>query len=200
VLSQLSGRKDVVFGTVLFGRMRGGSGGDRVMGLFINTLPVRIKIGNEGVEASVRATHQLLGELLRHEHAALALAQRCSGVPAGTPLFSALLNYIHTTHASSSLPQKGLLELRAWEGMQWLHSEERTNYPFVLSVDDLGADFWLSAQVRSGIDPKQVCELMESALESLVKALETSPETPVFRLTAVPEQERHDLMANQALV
>ena len=62
VLARVSGREDVVFGTVLFGRMQGGEGAERVMGLFINTLPVRIQIGEEGVEESVRQTHALLAE------------------------------------------------------------------------------------------------------------------------------------------
>jgi len=51
------------------------------MGLFINTLPVRIRVGGERVESAVRHTHTLLADLLRHEHASLALAQRCSAVP-----------------------------------------------------------------------------------------------------------------------
>ena len=106
VLSSASGREDVVFGTVLFGRMQGGEGADRVMGLFINTLPVRIRVGEESVEASVRSTHALLADLLRHEHASLALAQRCSAVPAPAPLFSALLNYRHSPGACSLPAQR----------------------------------------------------------------------------------------------
>src|SRR5262249_40104640 len=71
VLSRVSGRDDVVFGTVLLGRM-GSEGSDRALGLFINTLPVRIRLGRDGVEASVRDTHRLLTQLLQHENASLA--------------------------------------------------------------------------------------------------------------------------------
>ncbi len=44
-------------------------------------------------QASVKETHAQLAELMRHEHALLALAQRCSWVLAQTPLFTSLLNY-----------------------------------------------------------------------------------------------------------
>ena len=131
VLARVSGREDVVFGTVLFGRMQGGAGADRVMGLFINTLPVRIRIGEEGAEESVRRTHEQLAELLQHEHASLALAQRCSGVPAPAPLFSALLNYRHSRGAARLASEEGK---RAWEGIKWV----RRGRAYELSVHAVG--------------------------------------------------------------
>lgn len=192
VLARVSGREDVVFGTVLFGRMQGGGvGAGRVTGPSINTLPVRIQIGNEGVEAGVRRVHRQLSDLLRHEHASLALAQRCSGVAAPTPLFSALLNYRH-----SSGPVQGVSEdrRRAWKGIRVLYGQERTNYPVTLSVDDLGQGFMLTAQVAARIGSMRVCEYMHTALKSLVEALESTPGRAISSLEVLPEKERKQLL------
>src|SRR5262249_12405818 len=117
VSAPASRREDVVFGTVLFGRMQGGAGSDRGMGLFINTLPVRVQLGEESVEASVRRLHAQLTDLLRHEHASLALAQRCSAVPAPTPLFSALLNYRYSAGAAEAASGK---KMEVGEGIEVL--------------------------------------------------------------------------------
>ncbi|TDB56913.1 non-ribosomal peptide synthetase [Photorhabdus khanii] len=182
VLSRTSGQEKVVFGTVLFGRMTAGEGADNGMGLFINTLPLRLDIDETPVQDSVRAAHLRLAGLLAHEHASLVLAQQCSGVANGTPLFSALLNYRHND------PLDPLNE--TMDGIEFLGGQESTNYPFVLSVEDGGTTLGLTAQVVQPFDPDRICGYMQQALESLVEALEQSPETPVRVLNILPETER----------
>ncbi|WP_236713896.1 condensation domain-containing protein, partial [Pseudomonas sp. ICMP 10191] len=64
VAGRVSGREEVVFGTVLMGRMQGGNGADRALGMFINTLPLRISVGSQSALAAVKVTHQRLSALL----------------------------------------------------------------------------------------------------------------------------------------
>jgi non-ribosomal peptide synthetase component F len=168
VLARVSGRDDVVFGTVLFGRLQGGVGADRALGPFMNTLPVRVRVDEVGVEASVREMQRQLAELVRHEHASLSLVQRCSGVRAPTPLFSALLNYRHSGGRTTS---KTNLR-RGVAGMTWLRTETRTNYPLMVAIDDSGDGLALTAHVATPIEPDRVCGLMATALAGLVDALE----------------------------
>ena len=124
VLARVTGRDDVVFGTLLFGRMRAGADADRVVGMFINTLPIRIAVGDEGARASLRSTHELLSQLLRHEHAPLALAQRCSAVQAPNPLFTTHLNYRYEG-AQVKSAEAAERTARAWAGIEHVRSEER---------------------------------------------------------------------------
>ncbi|KAF9114450.1 hypothetical protein BGX27_010761, partial [Mortierella sp. AM989] len=181
VMSRTSGQERVVFGTVLFGRMQGGSGADRAMGLFINTLPIRVDVGGATVEDSVRQTQRDLAALLEHEHAPLALAQRCSSIPTGTPLFGSLLNYRHdsnTVNENSAIP-----------GVKFLGEDERTSYPFVMSIEDGGTTLGLTAQVIESFDASRICGYMHRALESLVDALEHTSDMPVRCLEILPVRE-----------
>jgi amino acid adenylation domain-containing protein len=187
VLARTAGRPEVVFGTVMFGRLQGLADADRALGLFINTVPVRLSVGELGIGQSLQATHKLLAQLIRHENAPLALAQRCSGVPAGTPLFGSLLNYRHSEDTRDVEPNPSRAEV--------IWGEERTNYPLTLSVDDLGRDFLLTAQASAPIAPEQVCRLMETALENLVAALEQRPSTPTCRVEVLPLTERDQVLA-----
>ncbi|MGE7815668.1 amino acid adenylation domain-containing protein [Pseudomonas sivasensis] len=189
VLGQVSGQQDVVFGTVLLGRMQGGEGADRALGMFINTLPLRVSVGAVGVQAAVRATHARLAQLLGHEHASLSLAQRCSGVPGSLPLFSTLLNYRHS--APDEAPGDSPF---AASGIQILSSEERSNYPLVLNVDDLGTGFALTVQGVATLDVQRVGDYMLTALRHLVTALQQAPTTPVQGVSIVPPAERNQLL------
>ncbi|QBP49729.1 amino acid adenylation domain-containing protein [Burkholderia pseudomallei] len=186
VLSRTTGRQDVVFGTVLFGRMQGGAQSDRALGLFINTLPVRMRVAQTGVEASVKETHAQLAELMRHEHAPLVLAQRCSGVPAQTPLFTSLLNYRY------SKPKVAAAHIA--DGVELLDGHERTNYPVSVDIDDHGDDFKIRAQAAASVDPARVCDFLEVALTRLVDALERDPHGALRQLDILPEVEREEVV------
>ncbi|MGJ0490395.1 non-ribosomal peptide synthetase, partial [Methylobacter sp.] len=188
VLSRTSGRDDVVFGTVLLGRMQGGEGAERMLGMFINTLPLRVQLAQGGVLDQARDVQRRLASLLRHEHAPLSLAQRCSAVQAPAPLFSALLNYRHSqTDASTD-------SASAWQGIELLSGEERSNYPIVLSVDDLGEAFSLTAQTLSPAAPERLCAMMHTALENLITALESAPDTAMRQIGVLPEAERRQVL------
>ncbi|CEF31304.1 hypothetical protein XNW1_3310008 [Xenorhabdus nematophila str. Websteri] len=181
VLARTSGQEKVVFGTVLFGRMTAGEGADSGMGLFINTLPLRLDMDETPVRDSVQVAHAQLAGLLAHEHASLTLAQQCSGVDSGLPLFSALLNYRHNDVSAN--PDELI------HGIEFLGLQERTNYPFVLSVEDFGDALGLTAQVVQPFSPERICGYMQQALESLVEALAQTPEMPVRALGILPEKQ-----------
>ncbi|WP_247315356.1 non-ribosomal peptide synthetase [Ralstonia pseudosolanacearum] len=190
VVAVLSGRDDVVFGTVLLGRLQGGRSAERALGLFINTLPLRVAVHGQDVLAGTRAVHARLSALLGHEHAPLALAQRCSGVAAPQPLFSALLNYRH-----SAAPAASAATAPTWSGIDVLEMKERTNYPLTVSVDDLGDGFELNVQSAAGIDPERIAGYLETALVSLTEALERGGREPLHSLTVLPVAERQLLLA-----
>jgi len=189
VLARTSGRDDVVFGTVLLGRMHGQKGIDRAMGLFINTLPLRLDLNEVSVAGAVHATHARLGQLLRHEHASLAVAQRCSSLPATAPLFCAVLNYRHDPQDFETSPA-----LDSLLGVQLLRVEERTNYPFGMSVDDLGDGFTLTAQAPASIDAARICHFMSNALEALVVALDETPDAAARNLKILGGDEQRRLL------
>ncbi|MFE9425690.1 non-ribosomal peptide synthase/polyketide synthase [Kitasatospora sp. NPDC006697] len=190
VVAATANREDVVFGTLLFGRMNSGSGADRVPGLFINTLPVRLDTAGLGAAEAVRAMRGRLADLLVHEHAPLALAQQASGIAAPAPLFTALLNYRHSHQAPAGSAPAGLV------GTEARHGQDRTNYPLTVAIDDLGSGFLLSAQAVGPIDPALVCELTNTALDGLLTALEHAPETPLTRIEVLTEAQRHTLLGD----
>ncbi|MGO3130274.1 MAG: amino acid adenylation domain-containing protein, partial [Alcaligenes sp.] len=191
VLGWTSGRDDVVFGTVLFGRMQGGAGAERALGMFVNMLPLRVKLGARSVRQCLKEVQAGLTALLHHEHATLSLAQKCSGVPEGTPLFSAMLNYRHAPVQKTLETSKALASAKA----NLLASRERTNYPFELTVDDSGQGFELITYIDASVDVIDVGESVMNALSSLVMGLAQHAEHRIDELDLLSEAEGAQLMA-----
>ncbi|WP_143187496.1 condensation domain-containing protein, partial [Xenorhabdus eapokensis] len=188
VLARCSGRNDVIFGTVLLGRLQGGIGASEVLGMFINTLPIRVKLQARTVKQAIQETYQQLTALLEHEQAPLAVAQRCSGIQAPLPLFNSLLNFRHSPHEDEQVASI------AWQGIDELESEERSNYPLSLDVDDFDDGFALTAQCSQQIHPARINAYMNTALEGIVAALQSAPEQAIESIDILSLIERTQLL------
>ncbi|HEY6309535.1 MAG TPA: amino acid adenylation domain-containing protein [Streptosporangiaceae bacterium] len=196
VLAVLAGGDDVVFGTVLFGRMNAGMGAARVPGPFMNTLPVRVRINDRdavGVAAAVAAMQAQMAGLLVHEHAPLALAQKASGVAPQVPLFTAILNCRHSPRPAAR-GRSGSDSGPAMGGIALIYTKDPTNYPLVAAIDDTGTGFALTVDAVSPASAEQVCALLNTAIENLVGALETAPDMPLHALEVLSQSERCELL------
>ena len=188
VVARTSGRDDVVFGTVLSGRMGGGDTGG-MFGVFINTLPFRMRMDARDGRTAVADAAAQLSALLRHEHASLALTQRCSGVPAPQPLFTSLINYRRTVALAA--PGEGGDD---WDRIRVLFMEERTNYPLSMSVNDEGEGFTLVVHCVREIAPAPVAALLAEAMAGLVDRLERASSAPVSALEVLSPELRRRLL------
>ncbi|MER7468936.1 amino acid adenylation domain-containing protein, partial [Streptomyces sp. NPDC097981] len=200
LLAALSGRHDVVFGTVLLGRMNAWAGSDRVAGPFINTLPMRVRIDGTTARAAVVAMRGQLAGLLEHEHAPLALAQQASGVPGDAPLFTALFNYRHNTARPEEQADDTTPDGSAVEGIRLVFGREVTNYPLSVSVDDDGDGIGLAVDAVETIDPQAVAALLRTTVENLVAALKDElnggPSLPLSAVDVLDETERHHVLVD----
>ncbi|KAF9343084.1 hypothetical protein BGX26_006288, partial [Mortierella sp. AD094] len=192
VVSRTGGQERVVFGTVLLGRMQGGSGSGRAMGLFINTLPIRIDVEEVSVEENVRKIQADLAALFEHEHASLALAQRCSGVTPGAPLFNAILNCRNHIGQSSKMSNIA--------GITFLDVQQRTNYPITMNVDDFGTELSLTCQATHSIDALQICLYMQESLRNLLDALCNTPSMQARDIEILPTVERERLVRSWNII
>jgi amino acid adenylation domain-containing protein len=173
---------------VLLGRMNAGAGADRVPGLYMNTLPVRVRDAETTVVDALDALRSQLAALLAHEHAPLLLAQLTSGVPDGLPLFTTLLNYRHSRRAPR------IPDVRTQGDVTIVGSEERSNYPLDVSVDDWGTGLGVTVNAAAPADPGQLCALVCTCLDGLVTALETAPGTPLRAIPVLDPAERAQLV------
>ncbi|HTG36439.1 MAG TPA: non-ribosomal peptide synthase/polyketide synthase [Thermoanaerobaculia bacterium] len=91
VLSRYSGEDDLVFGVTVSGRPTSLPGVDTMLGCFINTLPVRVRVpGGAPVRAWLQSMQAEQLEMRRYEQSPLVQVLGWSDVPRPTPLFESI--------------------------------------------------------------------------------------------------------------
>ncbi|WP_052709811.1 non-ribosomal peptide synthetase [Pseudoalteromonas piscicida] len=189
VIATCSGKDDVVFGTVMSGRLQGTFGAEEMLGVFINTLPVRVKSAGADAVTLVQQVQASLLDLLPYEQASLSMAQACSGLKSNVPLFSSILNYRHQVRTDADDETLAKEGHESSVGIEEISGQERTNYPVSLSVDDLGESFTLNIKVVAEISAQQVMAYMHKAIEILVQALSTDSAVILETLSLLPDEE-----------
>src|ERR1044072_3743175 len=106
LLSRYNGERDVVFGITMSGRPAELTGSDTMVGLFINTLPLRVQVMPEQLLGDwLQQLQQEQLELKNYEYSPLIDVQGWSEVPRGKPLFESIL-VIENYNLGESLPLK----------------------------------------------------------------------------------------------
>ncbi|WP_163997839.1 non-ribosomal peptide synthase/polyketide synthase, partial [Pyxidicoccus caerfyrddinensis] len=118
-LARHTGESDVVYGATVSGRSAELPGIDRAVGLFINSLPVRVRVDEDTrILPWMKALHTQLAEQRDHEHSSLVRVQGWSEVPRGTPLFQSLFvfeNYPVDAAVKSARADLGLRDVVSQE-------------------------------------------------------------------------------------
>ncbi|MCA1612753.1 MAG: amino acid adenylation domain-containing protein, partial [Acidobacteria bacterium] len=164
LLSRYGGAREVVFGNVVSGRTVELAEAERMVGLFINTLPVRVSV--DGGKALVEWLGGLQAEQLearQYEYSPLVEIQKWSDVPRGTPLFESILTY-----ATYPEHRQG-----PWTFVD--RSLERTGYPLDVLVT---AGERLSVRITYQVGRYAAAEIegVLAYLEELLAAMAAHPE------------------------
>ncbi len=132
VLAGAAGARDLVYGTVVAGRPAALPEVERMVGLFINTLPARVAVdGGEPLVPWLRRLQAEQVEMRQFEHTPLAAIQPWSELPAGEPLFDTLFvfeNFPSLSRAGAELDER--LQVRFTD----LRGFDQNNFPLTLTV------------------------------------------------------------------
>jgi surfactin family lipopeptide synthetase C len=130
LISRYSGESDVVFGATVSGRPPTLTGVDSMVGLLINTLPIRLQVnGKAELLTWLKQLQSQAFEQEQYAYYSLAEIQRLSEIPPKMPLFESLLVFENYPLDSAEQNTKKTLEI------SHLRCFERTNYPLTIVVN-----------------------------------------------------------------
>jgi amino acid adenylation domain-containing protein/non-ribosomal peptide synthase protein (TIGR01720 family) len=162
LLARHSGEQDVCFGAVVSGRPAELPGVDSIVGMFVNTVPVRVTVDGMGnLSGWLRRLQAEQVESRRFEHVSLAQLQRWSELPAGRNLFDSIVVFENYPLDREGLAAEGL-------HLQNVTAVEVTNYPLNLIAHG-GTKHEDRLTLLIGYDPALFdAETIESLADELV--------------------------------
>ena len=188
LLRRYSNESEVVFGVTRACRRSTIEGAEAMIGVFINTLPMRVRVSPEATLVpwlkELRAQSVAMGA---YEHTPLEKVQRWSDMPAGRPLFESILVF-ENFHLNSLLRSQG----GSWANREF-HLFEQTNYPVILAVY-AGIELCL----KIGFDRRRLTDAtvgrMLGHLQTLLQAIAKRPQQLLRDLPLLTPTERHELL------
>ncbi|GAA0706299.1 hypothetical protein GCM10009548_94410 [Streptomyces malaysiensis subsp. malaysiensis] len=186
LLSSLTGRDDVVFGTTVSGRPPEVPGVEAMVGLFINTLPVRVRLD------PAESLGQLLGrlqdqhtELMDHQHLGLTQIQRETGTGA---LFDTLAVFENYPFDPAALD-------RTVDGVRvsGFSGAEATHYPLSL-IAYPGERIRLRVGHRPEFVDRAAAEAAAARLTRVLEAVAADPDQRVAAVDALAADERERVL------
>ncbi|MEU0398710.1 amino acid adenylation domain-containing protein [Streptomyces sp. NPDC006197] len=182
LLSRYSGDRDVVFGATVSGRPADLPGVDSMVGMMLNTQPVRIRIDSGGpVPAWLEQVQRAQAEARQYEYVPLSAIRNWTGVEGSRDLFDSLLTF-ENFPMDKGRESTGELRLEALEGL------EVTNFPLVLrAFADDTLDYSLAYDPE--LFDESTIDRLAVHFEALIAGIVADPHTTVDRIPMLTDAE-----------
>jgi amino acid adenylation domain-containing protein len=182
LLSRLTGQNDIAFGITVAGRPPELDGVERMVGLFINTVPLRLRVQPaERVGDMLQVLQDSQSLLIAHQYLGLAEIQRMVGVG---ELFDSLVLFENypTDSAAFNPPSEGLsINVRA--------ARDSNHYPISLVVVP-GNQLKLALSYRSDLFSQDAAEIILKRLSRLLEALAIDLGQRIWQLDILDAAEK----------
>ncbi len=187
VISDFSGGDaDIVVGVVRRGRGDTVPDADQILGMFINTLPLRVRIDPaQPLRAWLQHVRQAHTALRPFEQTSLLDVHTVADVPTGESLFDSIIVFNDVPFAAR-LPKDGDWSTRRFE---WI---EQTNYPLTLYAYD-GPTLHLKLSTDPARIDRSLVTAMIERLVSTLQAFDAQHGATLGSLTRMPAHERTQL-------
>ena len=189
LLSRYSGDSDVLFGATVSGRPSELPGVEDMVGMFINTLPVRVQIDPKiKLIPWLKTLQNQLLELRQYEHSSLANIQNWSEVPRGQALFDSIMVFENYPIDSSVFQnQQHVMKVM---NIRYL---EQSNYPLSLIVIPHRPLILKVIFDRNHYDDESIVRLTDH-LKNLLESIATNPGQSIDEIPLLSNPEKHKLL------